>query len=75
MVGAAKKSGKIEGLFHHIFFKSKSKYTVSKEVELKKGKDPGKVLAAVKSFLLLLALSIHSLFEGMALGGNTDVRF
>ena len=32
-----------------------------------------KILSSIRNFLIVLALSIHSVFEGMLIGKNSDV--
>ena len=38
------------------------------KTEIKRNRSEKKILASLRSFLVVVALSIHSLFEGMAIG-------
>ena len=38
------------------------------KTEIQRNRSEKKILASLRSFLVVLALSIHSLFEGMAIG-------
>ena len=47
---------------------SDSSSTETSKMDIQRKRNEKKVLASLRSFLVVLALSIHSLFEGMAIG-------
>ena len=52
-----------------------SSMEAASKTEIKRTRSEKKILASLRSFLVVVALSIHSLFEGMAIGERLGLIF